>query len=146
MGNNHNHGNITADGMLATASQAVVTDASKNITTADLTTNSPTAASTTSTTFIDTVSQAANGKISATKKTLPTASTSTAGIVKLGSGASDAAAGNHTHTTALTVDTGTSDITLTFDGKYKLTAGDTSVVFTMPSNSSGGSSVQIVRW
>ena len=45
--------------------------------------DSPTAASTTSTTFIDTVSQNANGVISATKKTLPSASTSTSGIVKL---------------------------------------------------------------
>jgi hypothetical protein len=44
--------------------------------------SSPTAASTTSTTFIDTVSQT-NGKITATKKTLPSASTSVAGIVKL---------------------------------------------------------------
>jgi phage-related tail fiber protein len=44
--------------------------------------SSPTAASTTSTTFIDTVSQT-NGKITATKKTLPSASTSVAGIVQL---------------------------------------------------------------
>lgn len=45
---------------------------------------SPSASTTTSTTFIDTVSQT-NGKISATKKTLPSASTSAKGIVQLSS-------------------------------------------------------------
>lgn len=45
--------------------------------------SSPTAADTTSTTFIDTVSQNANGVITATKKTLPSASTSAKGIVQL---------------------------------------------------------------
>ena len=54
----------------------------------------PTAASTTSTTFIDTISQNANGVISATKKTLPTASTEVAGIIKIGTGATDAMAGD----------------------------------------------------
>lgn len=43
---------------------------------------SPAAAATTSTTFIDTVKQT-DGKISATKKTLPSASTSAKGIVQL---------------------------------------------------------------
>lgn len=42
----------------------------------------PTASSTTSTTFIDTISQT-DGKITATKKTLPSASTSAKGIVQL---------------------------------------------------------------
>jgi hypothetical protein len=42
----------------------------------------PTASTETSTTFIETVSQT-DGKISATKKTLPTASTTEAGIVQL---------------------------------------------------------------
>lgn len=58
----------------------------------------PTAASTTSTTFIDTISQNANGVISATKKTLPTASTEVAGIIKIGTAATDAMAGNTTVT------------------------------------------------
>lgn len=44
----------------------------------------PTASDTTATTFIDSVSQA-NGKITATKKTLPSASTDAAGIVQLSS-------------------------------------------------------------
>ena len=45
--------------------------------------SSPSASSSTSTEFIDTVSQT-NGKISATKKKLPTASSTVAGIAKLG--------------------------------------------------------------
>lgn len=130
----HTHGNITNDGTLPTASRAVVTDANKKITVADMTVASPTAATTTSTTFIDTVSQASNGKISATKKTLPTASTSTAGIIQIGTGSDNAAAGNHTHTMSLATDTGTSSITLASAGKYKLTAGGSSIIFTMPTS------------
>ena len=41
---------------------------------------------------------------------------------------------NHTHTTSLATDTGTSTITLAHGGKYKLTAGGTSVIFTMPAD------------
>lgn len=111
-----------------------MTDANKKITVADMTVASPTAATTTSTTFIDTVSQASNGKISATKKTLPTASTSTAGIIQIGTGSDNAAAGNHTHTMSLATDTGTSSITLASAGKYKLTAGGSSIIFTMPTS------------
>lgn len=58
----------------------------------------PAAASTTSTTFIDTISQNANGVISATKKTLPTASTEVAGIIKIGTGSTNAMAGDTTIT------------------------------------------------
>lgn len=43
------------------------------------------------------------------------------------------AASNHTHTTSLATDTGTSTVTLSSGGKYKLTAGGTSVIFTMGS-------------
>lgn len=67
-----NYGNITTGGLLSTASQAVVTDSNKKITTANLSVTDPTAATTTSNTFIDTISQNAQGKITATKKTLPT--------------------------------------------------------------------------
>lgn len=42
------------------------------------------------------------------------------------------AASDHTHTTSLATDTGTSSITLASAGKYKLTAGGTNVIFTMP--------------
>ena len=58
----------------------------------------PTSGATTSTTFIDTISQDTNGVITATKKTLPTASESTEGIIKIGTTSTTAAAGNHTHT------------------------------------------------
>ena len=51
----------------------------------------------------------------------------------LGTSATTAAKGNHTHTASLATDTGTSAITLAGDGKYKLTAGGSSVIFTMPS-------------
>lgn len=58
----------------------------------------PTASTSTSTTFIDTISQNANGVISATKKTLPTASTEVAGIIKIGTGSTNAMAGDTTVT------------------------------------------------
>ncbi len=54
----------------------------------------------------------------------------------IGTTATTAAAGNHTHTTTLAADTGTSSITLSAGGKYKLTAGGTNVIFTMPASSS----------
>ena len=91
-------------------------------------------ASGTATSFISTISQNANGEISATKASLPTASTSTAGIVQLGSGASNAATGNHTHTTTLASDSGTATVTLAHNTTYKLTAGGTSVVFKTPAD------------
>ena len=40
----------------------------------------------------------------------------------------------HTHTTSLASDTGNSTVSLTHGGKYKLTAGGNSVIFTMPSD------------
>ena len=40
---------------------------------------------------------------------------------------------SHTHTTSLATDSGTSTVTLTSGGKFKLTAGGTSVIFTMGS-------------
>ena len=52
----------------------------------------------------------------------------------LGTTHTTAAYGDHTHTTSLATDAGTSSVTLAHDGKYKLTAGGTSVVFTMPSS------------
>lgn len=50
----------------------------------------------------------------------------------IGTTAGTAAEGNHTHTTSLASDTGTSSITLASAGVYKLTAGETSVIFKMP--------------
>ena len=42
--------------------------------------------------------------------------------------------GSHTHTTSIATDSGTNQLTLAFGTKYKLTAGGTSFIFTMPSN------------
>jgi hypothetical protein len=70
--------------------------------------NDPTAATTTSTTFIDTISQDANGVITATKKTLPTASTTVAGITKVGA-SGGAAAYSHTHSYLANTNTGAAD-------------------------------------
>ncbi len=95
--------------------------------------SSPSATSATSTTFIDTISQNANGVIAATKKTLPTASSTVAGITKIGA-SGGAAEYSHNHTTSIATSTGANQITLAFGGKYAITAGGTSYVFTMPAN------------
>ena len=103
----------------------------------------PTASTTASTTFIDTISQNANGVIAATKKTLPTASTTVAGITKVGASGGAAAyshthtgyaTSNHTHDTLIKASTEDSRITLGFGGKYTISAGGSSYVFTMPKN------------
>ena len=60
----------------------------------------------------------------------------------IGTTASTAAAGNHTHTTTLASDTGTSTVTLAHGGKYKLTAGGTSVIFTMPTDNNTDTKVK----
>lgn len=52
----------------------------------------------------------------------------------IGTTSTTAAAGNHKHSASLTTDTGTSAITLAHGGKYKLTAGGSSVIFTMPAS------------
>jgi len=70
---------------------------------------------------------------------LPAGSTSQAGILQLGTGASNAAQGNHTHTTTLATDSGTATVTLAHDTTYKLTAGGTSVIFKTPTG--GGSTI-----
>ena len=75
----HTHGNITNDGKIGSmADLAVVTGTSGAVTTADLTTASPTVptgGTSTSLEFIDTVAQDSKGKISATKKAVPVDST-----------------------------------------------------------------------
>ena len=103
----------------------------------------PTASTTASTTFIDSISQNANGVITATKKTLPTASTTVSGITKVGA-SGGAAAYNHTHTgyatsshthdTLIKKSDEDSRITLAFGTKYAIKAGGTSYVFAMPKN------------
>lgn len=69
---NENDIYITSDTSMALNSptKAVVTDSNNKIITLDLTTTSPTASGTTLS-FIDTISQDSQGKITATKKTVP---------------------------------------------------------------------------
>lgn len=123
----------TASWATIAASDISGIDNYKTVQTAVTSPTVPTTGTTTATSFIDTISQNTNGVITATKKSLPTASTSVAGIIKIGTDATTAAAGNHTHAISLAEDTGTSTITLAHAGKYKLTAGGNSVIFTMPS-------------
>lgn len=79
----HTHGSITNDGKLgSTADLAVVTGTSGAVTTANLTAADPGAEGTTLT-AIATVSQDSRGKITATKKTIQSASTSQKGVVQL---------------------------------------------------------------
>lgn len=52
----------------------------------------------------------------------------------IGTTSTTAAAGNHKHSASLDTDTGTSAITLAHGGKYKLTAGGSSIIFTMPAS------------
>lgn len=54
--------------------------------------------------------------------------------IPTGTNSATVSLGNHTHTTSLATDTGTSSITLSHGGKYKLTAGGNSVIFTLPSD------------
>jgi len=68
----HTHGSITNDGKLGTASRAVVTDSSKNITVADLSVSSATAETTEATTFVYSVTQNSQGKITVKTRPLPT--------------------------------------------------------------------------
>ena len=53
----------------------------------------------------------------------------------IGSGASDCAAGNHTHSTTITGSSATNQLNMAFGTKYAITAGGTSYVFTTPSYS-----------
>ncbi len=140
----HTHGNITNDGKIgSTANYAVYTTTNGSVTATSFVVASPDPNGNT-TSFIDSVSQDSKGQISATKKTIPSATTSTAGIIQIGTEASNAAAGNHTHTTTLATDSGTSTITLAHGSKYKLTAGGTSVIFTMPTSGNTDTKQNIV--
>ena len=110
----HTHGNLTNDGKIgSTSDYAVVTGTGGAITAKSIAVAEPTASGNT-TTFIATLSQKSDGQIVLTKKTIPNASTSTAGIVQLGTGATNAAAGNHDHdSTYLKLAGGTMTGTLT---------------------------------
>ena len=78
-----------------TADYAVYTTTDGKLTSGTLAVSDPTASGNT-TSFIDTISQNSIGKITVTKKTIPTASSSTAGIMKLGA-SGGAATYSHTH-------------------------------------------------
>lgn len=54
--------------------------------------------------------------------------------IPTGSTATTVSAGNHTHTTSLAADSGTSTVSLSANTKYKLTAGGNSVIFTTPTD------------
>ena len=70
----------------------------------------------------------------------------------IGTTATTAAAGNHTHATSIAASSGTNQLTLAASTKYALTAGGTSVIFTTPPNTtysskaaaSGGTDVSLV--
>ena len=103
----------------------------------------PTASTSTATAFIDTISQNKNGVITATKKTLPTASSTVAGITTVGADGGAAAYEHthtgyastiHTHSISIATSTSTNQITLAFGGKYTISAAGSSYVFTMPKN------------
>ena len=79
--------------------------------------------------------------ITVTKGNLPTASTSAAGIVQLGTTSGTAAEGNHTHTTTLATDSGSASVTLAHNTTYKLTAGGTSVIFKTPTDNNSDTKV-----
>lgn len=94
-------------------------------------------ASGTSTSFISTISQNTNGDITVSKASLPSASSSTAGITKVGSSSEGAAAYNHTHTLSI-ASGGNNPTALSANTTYTLTAGGNSIVFTTPASGSGG--------
>lgn len=52
----------------------------------------------------------------------------------IGTTSSTAAAGNHTHTLSMATDTGTSNISLAANTKYKITAGGSTYIFTTPAD------------
>ena len=130
----HKHGNINNDGTLgSTASYGVATDANKKIIAIDLSVSEPTASGN-ATTFVTSVTQSSQGQISVSRSTVPDASSTTAGIVKLGA-EGGAATYSHTHsylsshgpsyggiqvsaqsTTTTTLAGGTSAVTITATG------------------------------
>lgn len=72
----------------------------------------------------------------------------------IGSTATTAAAGNHTHTLSIATDSGTNQLTMAANTKYKITAGGSTYIFTTPpdnnttyeskSAASGGTAVSLV--
>ena len=73
-----------------------------------------------------------NVSVTNSSGTVTIASTDTNTWRPVGTGASDAAAGNHTHSTSIATSSGTNQLTLAANTKYAITAGGTSYVFTTP--------------
>lgn len=95
----HTHGNITNDGKVgSTSGYSVYTTTGGAVTAGSLSTSDPTASGT-STTFIATASQDAKGKMTLTKSSVPTASSSVAGITTVGASGGAAAYSHGTHVT-----------------------------------------------
>jgi hypothetical protein len=118
----HTHGNISNSGTISSASVTVANGD-----------------------YIVISTSANNGKLeraklmfdgsTATKALTQKGTWETFSKLELGTGSTQAAKGNHTHTTSLT-EAGTSQITLKSNTVYTLSAGGTSVVFTMPNTAS----------
>ena len=65
-------------------------------------------------------------------------------LLPTGTSANTVAIGNHTHTISLASDTATSGVvSLSHGGKYKLTAGGQSVIFTLPSDNNTDTKVKL---
>ena len=73
-----------------------------------------------------------NVSVTNSSGTVTIAATDTNTWRPVGTGASDAAAGNHTHSTSIATSSGTNQLTLAANTKYAITAGGTSYVFTTP--------------
>lgn len=73
-----------------------------------------------------------NGNNIPTWADFPVASTSTAGLIKIGTGSTNAAAGDHTHTLTISSSSNNASITLSQGSTYQLTAGGKTYTFKMP--------------
>lgn len=85
---------------------------------------------------LDITSGSTNGTISVANTDVAVTGLKGAAYLDTGTTSNTVAAGNHTHTTTIASDTGTSQLSMAFGGKYKLTAGGTSYIFTLPSSAS----------
>lgn len=84
---------------LGVSGQAVVTDASKNLTTQDLSNVSSTASSSTGTVFVSSISQTSAGQVSYTTQYIPSIPTSTSDLYNDSGFISSTSAGNHKYLT-----------------------------------------------
>lgn len=97
----------------------------------------------TTTGSLDFASGSTNGTISVAGTDVAVKGLGGAAYLNTGTTSSTVAAGNHTHATTIASDTGTSQVSLTHGGKFKLTAGGTSYIFTMPSDNNSWRNVTV---